>query len=167
MATRQLKTNEPGQPHSVVLHVRRDHAEQARQEPHRGQEDLRRSQQQGPRSAVRFRGGGHKRRYRIVDFRRNKAGIPAKVAIDRVRPQPVGSDRSSALRRWREALHPLAERPRRSVARWFRGRTAPINVGNALPLKAIPVGTQIDSQHRAQDRQGRSDGSRVPAVRRS
>ena len=40
------------------------------------------------RKTSRHRGGGHKQQYRIVDFRRNKDGIPAKVAADRVRPQP-------------------------------------------------------------------------------
>ena len=59
----------------------------------------------------RHQGGGHKRRYRIIDFkRRDKDGVPAKVAVDRVRPEPHRQHRAPALRGRREALHPRAGR---------------------------------------------------------
>ena len=58
-----------------------------------------------------WRGGGHKRMYRIIDFKRDKHDIPAKVVDDRVRPEPLGADRAADLRRRREALHPAADRP--------------------------------------------------------
>ncbi len=57
---------------------------------------------------ARHRGGGHKRQYRLIDFRRNKDGVPAKVAFDPVRSEPQCPDRPVALRRRREALHPGA-----------------------------------------------------------
>ena len=41
-----------------------------------------------------WRGGGHKRMYRIIDFKRDKRDIPAKVVDDRVRPEPLGADRA-------------------------------------------------------------------------
>ena len=54
------------------------------------------------------RGGGHKRHYRVIDFKRDKIGVPARGCGDRVRPQPVGPHRAAALCRWRKALHPGA-----------------------------------------------------------
>jgi large subunit ribosomal protein L2 len=50
-------------------------------------------------------GGGNKNRYRIVDFRRDKDGIPATVTADRIRSEPDRVHLLSHLRRWREALH--------------------------------------------------------------
>ena len=41
-----------------------------------------------------WRGGGHKRMYRIIDFKRDKHDIPAKVVDDRVRPEPLGAHRA-------------------------------------------------------------------------
>ena len=60
------------------------------------------------RITTRHQGGGHKRRYRMIDFKRTKDGVPGQGALDRVRPQPLGADRPAALRRRREALHPGA-----------------------------------------------------------
>ena len=57
-----------------------------------------------------WRGGGHKRMYRIIDFKRDKRDIPAKVVDDRVRPEPLGAHRAADLRGRREALHPAAGR---------------------------------------------------------
>ena len=62
------------------------------------------------RMTTRHRGGGHKRRYRIIDFKRRKDGVPARVAADRVRPEPVGPHRAAPLRGRRQGLHP-APRP--------------------------------------------------------
>ena len=62
------------------------------------------------RVTSRFIGGGHKQAYRVIDFKRDKPGIPAVVAADRIRSQPLGAHRAAALRRWREALHPAAGR---------------------------------------------------------
>lgn len=60
---------------------------------------------------VRHQGGGNKVKYRVIDFKRNKDGIPAKVAGHRVRSEPHRVHRAAQLRRRREALHPGADRP--------------------------------------------------------
>ena len=83
--------------------------------------------QQG-RMTVRHQGGGHKRRYRIIDFKRTKDGIPARVATIEYDP-----NRSARI-----ALLNYADGEKRYIL-------APngLKVGNALPIKNIPVGTMI------------------------
>ena len=92
--------------------------------------------------AVRFRGGGHKRRYRIVDFRREKFGVPAKVVS--VEYDPNRSARIALLSyadgEKRYILWPNGVEPGTQV---LSGPDAPINPGNALPLANIPVGTMV------------------------
>ena len=60
---------------------------------------------------VRHQGGGNKVKYRIIDFKRDKVDIPAKVASNRVRPQPQRLHRPAELRGRREALHPGSSGP--------------------------------------------------------
>ena len=88
------------------------------------------------------RGGGHKKIYRIIDFRRDKDGIPARV--ERLEYDP---NRSAHL-----ALLCYADGERRYViapkglavgAQVISGQEAPIKVGNTLPLRNIPVGTTV------------------------
>ena len=67
------------------------------------------------RKTSRHRGGGAKRLYRMIDFKRRKDGDPGQGRRDRVRPQPVGVHRAAALRRRREGLHPRPEPPARSA----------------------------------------------------
>ncbi len=62
----------------------------------------------------RFLGGGHKQAYREIDFKRDKHGIPAKVAAIEYDPNRTRAHRAAALRRRREALHHL----RRSAWKW-------------------------------------------------
>jgi large subunit ribosomal protein L2 len=94
------------------------------------------------RITTRHKGGGHKQHYRIVDFRRLKDGIPAKV--ERLEYDP---NRSAHL-----ALLCYADGERRYIiapkglkvgTQLMSGQEAPIRVGNALPLRNIPVGTTI------------------------
>ncbi|HVO49645.1 MAG TPA: 50S ribosomal protein L2 [Thermoanaerobaculia bacterium] len=89
-----------------------------------------------------WRGGGHKKRYRTVDFKRDKHGIPAKVASIEYDP-----NRSSRI-----ALLNYADGEKRYIVApsglgvgqtVVSGPTADIVVGNALPLKAIPLGTVV------------------------
>ena len=108
------------------------------------------------RMTVRHRGGGEKRNYRIIDFKRDKWGVPATLATDRVRPQPLGPYRPAPLPRRREALHARCRTASRSATSSSPDRTAEARVGNALPLANIPLGT-TDPQHRAGARQGRPD----------
>ena len=90
----------------------------------------------------RHKGGGHKRRYRIIDFKRNKIGVPAKVAAIEYDP-----NRSARI-----ALLVYADGEKRYIL-WpdglkvgdtvVAGPDAEIKVGNALPLRNIPVGTIV------------------------
>lgn len=91
---------------------------------------------------VRHRGGGHKSHYRIVDFRRNKDGIPAKV--ERIEYDP---NRTAHI-----ALVCYADGERRYIiaprnlevgAVVESGKEVPIRVGNTMPIRNIPVGSTI------------------------
>ena len=91
---------------------------------------------------VRHQGGGHKQNYRIVDFRRNKDGIAAKV--ERLEYDP---NRSANI-----ALLCYADGERRYIiapkgvtagTQLMSGSEAPIRPGNTLPLRNIPVGTEV------------------------
>jgi len=97
--------------------------------------------QQG-KLTVRHQGGGHKRRYRIIDFKRNKDGIPAKVAT--IEYDPNRSSRIALLHyvdgEKRYIIAPVGLKVGDKVE---SGPEADIKVGNALPLKNIPVGTMI------------------------
>ena len=90
-----------------------------------------------------------------------QAGHPGQGRHDRVRPEPHGADRAAPLRRRREALHPGAQRARRSAPRWSSGPEADILPGNALPLQAIPLGTTI---HNIELTRGK--GGQLVALRR-
>jgi large subunit ribosomal protein L2 len=91
---------------------------------------------------VRHRGGGHKKLYRIIDFRRDKRDIPAKVS--RIEYDPNRSSRIALLtysdgeRRYILAPDGLA-----LGATIVAGEGADILIGNALPLKNIPLGTMV------------------------
>jgi len=94
------------------------------------------------RISVRHRGGGHKRRYRIIDFRRDKFGIPARVAS--IEYDPNRSARIALLYyadgEKRYMLAPLGLAVGDKVV---SGPGSDIRVGNALPLKEIPLGTEV------------------------
>ena len=91
---------------------------------------------------ARHRGGGHKRRYRKIDFRRNKDGIPAKVAS--IQYDPNRSARIALLHYVDgEKRYVLAPNGLEAGAMLQSGPEAPPSVGNCLPLKNIPLGTTI------------------------
>ncbi|MFQ6113505.1 MAG: 50S ribosomal protein L2, partial [bacterium] len=91
---------------------------------------------------VRHRGGGHKRSYRLIDFKRNKDGIAARVASIEYDP-----NRSANI----ALLHYLDGEKRYILAslglkvgdRLMSGEQVEIRVGNAMPLKNIPLGTLV------------------------
>jgi large subunit ribosomal protein L2 len=94
------------------------------------------------RITTRHRGGGHKRRYRVVDFRRAKDGIPAKVA--HIEYDPNRSARIALLHYVDgEKRYILAPQGLRVGDRLMSGTRADIRPGNALPLANIPVGTVV------------------------
>jgi large subunit ribosomal protein L2 len=94
------------------------------------------------RITTRFRGGGHKRRYREIDFRRNKVGVPGRVAAVQYDP-----NRSAhiALLHYRdgEKRYILAPDGLRQGDEVVSSRNADIKPGNALALRYIPAGTLI------------------------
>ena len=89
---------------------------------------------------VRHQGGGHKRLYRIIDFKRNKDGIPARVAT--IEYDPNRSARIALLNYVDgEKRYILAPNGLNVGDQVVSGPEADIKVGNALPLKNMPVGT--------------------------
>ncbi len=94
------------------------------------------------RVTVRHRGGGAKRRYRVIDFKRDKHGVPAKVAS--IEYDPNRSARIALLHyldgEKRYILAPLGLKVGDQVV---SGEEADIKPGNALPLSRIPLGTLI------------------------
>jgi large subunit ribosomal protein L2 len=94
------------------------------------------------RITTRHQGGGHKRFYRIIDFKRNKIGVPAKIAA--IEYDPNRSARIALLfyvdGEKRYMLAPLGLNVGDTVV---SGPDSPIRNGNALPLRNIPTGSQI------------------------
>jgi large subunit ribosomal protein L2 len=94
------------------------------------------------RMTVRHRGGGHKRRYREIDFKRDKHGVPAKVAS--IEYDPNRTARIALLHyadgEKRYILAPLGIKVGEIVS---SGADAEVKTGNALPLSRIPLGISI------------------------
>jgi large subunit ribosomal protein L2 len=94
------------------------------------------------RITVRHRGGGHKRKYRLIDFKRDKVGIPA--VVDSIEYDPNRSARIALLvyadGEKRYIIAPLGLQVGDRV---MTGEDAEIDVGNALPLERIPTGTMV------------------------
>lgn len=90
----------------------------------------------------RHRGGGHKRLYRVIDFRRDKHNIPAKVA--EIEYDPNRNARIALLHyqdgEKRYILHPVGLKVGTYIV---SGPDSPIEVGNALPLEKMPLGTVV------------------------
>ena len=95
------------------------------------------------RMTIRHRGGGHKRKYRVIDFvRRDKIGVPATVAG--IEYDPNRSARIALLHYADGAKrYILAPLDLKVGAKIMTGENAEIELGNALPLKNIPLGTLI------------------------
>ncbi|MFD1708109.1 50S ribosomal protein L2 [Siminovitchia sediminis] len=94
------------------------------------------------RTTVRHRGGGHKRQYRVIDFKRNKDGIPGRVATIEYDPNRSAN---IALIHYvdGEKRYILAPKNLKVGMDVMSGPDADIKVGNALPLSSIPVGTVV------------------------
>ena len=91
---------------------------------------------------ARHRGGGHKRRYRVIDFRRDKDGVPAKVAS--IQYDPNRSARIALLHYVDgEKRYILAPDGLQAGDRVESGPDAPAKLGCALPLRKIPLGSDI------------------------
>ena len=94
------------------------------------------------RITTRHQGGGHKQHYRLIDFRRNKDGIPAKVEHIEYDPNRTAH---IALLCYAdgERRYIIAPRGVSAGMQLVSGSDAPIKVGNAMPLRNIPVGSTI------------------------
>ncbi|MDF9407544.1 50S ribosomal protein L2 [Pelotomaculum isophthalicicum JI] len=141
MATKSFKPTSPGRRFVTVS----DFKDITRSEPEKSLlEPLKKSAGRNAygRLTVRHRGGGHKRMYRIIDFKRNKDGIPAKVAS--VEYDPNRSARIALLHyadgEKRYILAPIGVSVGQTVV---SGPDADIKAGNCLPLRNIPLGTVI------------------------
>lgn len=141
MAIRQYRPTSAGRRFQSVL----DFNEVTKSEPERRL--LAPKQRTGGRNALgrmtsRHRGGGHKQRYRIIDFRRNKDQVPAKVAA--IEYDPNRSARLALLNyvdgEKRYILAPVGLRVGDMVA---GGEGADIKPGNSMPLRQIPTGTMV------------------------
>jgi len=141
MAIRKYKPTTPGRRGASVS----DFSEKTRSRP---EKSLTRSlKKRAGRNAygritARHQGGGHKRQYRVIDFKRNKDGVPAKVASIEYDPNRTA----------RIALLHYADGDKRYILapeglevghRIVSGAGADIRPGNALPLASIPVGTVV------------------------
>jgi len=119
------------------------------------------------RITSRFRGGGHKQRFRTIDFRRDKIGVPAKMAS--IEYDPNRSSRIALLHyadgEKRYILWPVGLKVGDTVV---SSREADIKPGNSLPLRSIPLGTTIHNvclhvAGRAQLVRSAGDGAQVMA----
>jgi large subunit ribosomal protein L2 len=120
------------------------------------------------RITTRHRGGGHKQRYRTVDFKRDKTGIPAKV--ERIEYDPNRSAHIALLLYTDgERRYILAPKGIKAGAEVLSGSDSPIKAGNAMPLRNIPVGTLVHNIEMKPSKGGqlaRSAGSSVQLVAR-
>ena len=94
------------------------------------------------RITVRHQGGGHKQRYRIIDFKRDKDGIPGE--IERLEYDPNRSSHIALVKYMDgERRYILAPKGIEVGTKIVSGDESPIKLGNALTLKSIPVGTLV------------------------
>ncbi len=141
MPTKRYKPTSPGRRFQTVS----DFAEITTSEPEKSLlESKTRSSGRNVHGRItsRHRGGGHKRRYRVVDFRRNKDGIPAKVAS--IEYDPNRNARIALLNYYdgekRYILAPVGLKVGHVLE---SGSGVDIRPGNALPLRNIPAGTTV------------------------
>ena len=165
MAQRKRKPTSPGRRFQTVA----DFSELTKSHPERSLVEKKPStggRNNYGRKTARHRGGGHKRRYRVVDFRRDKDGVPATVAA--VEYDPNRSCRILLLHYHDgEKRYILAPRGVEVGDVLRSGQGSEIRAGNALPLRYIPVGTvvhNVEMQPNGGGKLARSAGSSVQLV---
>lgn len=118
------------------------------------------------RKTSRHRGGGHKQRYRVIDFRRNKDGVPATVAT--IEYDPNRNARIALLHYHDgEKRYILAPAGLEVGDKLANGAQAEVRIGNAMPLRYVPVGTtvhNVELKPGAGGRMARSAGASVQLV---
>ena len=121
------------------------------------------------RITTRHRGGGHKQRYRVIDFKRDKIGVPARV--ERIEYDPNRSAHIALLLfADGERRYILAPRGVKEGDEIRSGSDAPIKPGNAMPMRNIPVGSLIHNIEMKLGKGGqiaRSAGSSAQLVART
>ena len=141
MAVRQFKPTSPGRRFMTIS----DFAEITRSEPEkRLLAPIHRTggRNNNGRITTRHQGGGHKRRYRVIDFKRRKDGVPAKVAS--IEYDPNRTTRIALLHYVDgHKAYILAPAKLEVGAMVQSGADADIKVGNCLPLSAMPTGTTV------------------------
>src|SRR5436190_19247328 len=167
MALKQFNPTSPGSPCKTVQVF----DEITTQEPHKPLvEPLKSTGGRNNRGHLTswWRGGGHKRMYRIIDFKRNKRDIPAKVTT--IEYDPNRSARIALLTyadgEKRYILHPVGLKVGDTIV---AGDAVDILPGNCLPLKNIPLGTMIHNVELRPGKGGqmaRSAGAAVQLVAR-
>ena len=141
MAVRQFKPTSPGRRFMTIS----DFAEITRSEPEKSLlAPIHRTggRNNNGRITTRHQGGGHKRRYRVIDFKRRKDGVPAKVAS--IEYDPNRTTRIALLHYVDgHKAYILAPAKLEVGAMVQSGADADIKVGNCLPLSAMPTGTTV------------------------
>jgi large subunit ribosomal protein L2 len=165
MGIRQFKPTTPAQRFRIIS----DFAEITRTTPEKSLLEEKRSQ--GGRNnqghvTTRYKGGGHKRMYRRIDFRRDKVGIPGKVR--EIEYDPNRSARIALIQyvdgEKRYIIHPRGLQVGDAV---MSGPGADIRLGNAVPLSEIPLGTSVHNVELKRGRGGqmvRSAGGEAQVV---
>jgi large subunit ribosomal protein L2 len=141
MALRKFKPTTPGQRHKVAITFedittsRPEKSLLAKKKRSGGRNDT-------GKMTIENIGGGHKKRYRIIDFKRNKFGIPAKVATIEYDPNRTAN---IALLHYvdGEKRYMLAPDGLKVGMEVLSGKGATIHVGNTLPLGELPLGTVV------------------------
>ena len=165
MPTKKFKPTSPGRRFMTVS----DFAEVTKSEPEKSLvESVKKKggRNNAGRITTRHKGGGHKRRYRVVDFKRLKDGVPAKVAAIEYDPNRSAN---IALLHYADGAkaYILAPARLRVGAMVESGPAADIKPGNALPLQNIPTGTLVHNVELKPGQGGkmaRSAGSGVQLV---
>lgn len=94
------------------------------------------------RISVRHHGGGHKQRYRIIDFKRGKTGVPA--VVERLEYDPNRTAHIALLKYADgDRTYIIAPKGLKAGAVVIASEDAPISAGNCLPLRNVPLGTQV------------------------
>ena len=160
MAVRKLKPTTPGQRHKIIGAFDTITASAPEKSLVVGVRKSGGRNNEG-NLTMRYIGGGHKRKYRLIDFKRNKDGVPATVKT--IEYDPNRSARIALLfYADGEKRYIIAPNGLEVGATLMSGENAAPEVGNALPLKNIPIGTVI---HNIELRPGqgaflvRSDGT--------
>ena len=141
MALQKAKPTSPGRRFQVKVRARELH-KGAPYAPLLDKKSKTGGRNNAGRITSRHQGGGHKQRYRIIDFKRDKDGIRGEV--ERIEYDPNRSARIALIKyQDGERRYILAAKGLKQGDQIFSGSDAPIKPGNALPIRNIPVGTQI------------------------